>query len=377
MRSQCASDGRAAASPPASARRSGTRARARPPRRATIGREDEAGPWPGETSRPRWPSPHGSEKRAPLPLNPCAQRRAEVRPLVREHERGDGRRPGHAAAGCAAASGPRCRRASTATSATSAWRAATARARGRPGAAGPDGRPPRPATRKSSAAHRNEHRRGVLPERLAGGPDAGAEREQRPPSSAASRCGRRRPTAQEQDGGGERRRRATPPTCRPGRVPVSSSAKTGARGERRPARPARRRARGRSRRGARPTVRANGSSTSGILVEVEVALLDQAGRDALGRPRVAGADGPAVRRRGAAKQDAGRRAAAESGEARRRARGGGLAALRASGTPIERTRWRRPRDARGWRRTAAAGATARRGGAGTGSPRARARPASR
>ena len=36
----------------------------------------------------------------------------------------------------------------------------------------------------------------------------------------------------------------------------------------------------------------------GVGVEVEAALLDEAGRDALGRPRVTGTDGPPVRDEG-------------------------------------------------------------------------------
>ena len=133
--------------------------------------------------------------------------------------------------------------------------------------------------------------RGVLPERLAGGPHRRAEREhrrrRRPPRRRAAPA-----DGQEEHGGGgggEERRR--PLAGERGARLVEGE--RGQRGEEHRRRQ-HRREHGIDRDAVRADVRANGVLDLRVLVEVEVAFADEAGRDALRRPGVAGADRPPV-----------------------------------------------------------------------------------
>ena len=181
--------------------------------------------------------------------------------------------------------------------------------RARGPAAGRRGRPRRSSssarTRRAAARRRHSTRRRVLPEGLAGGPDAGAEGED---SSAATAASRRGLAPRPWPGTGR-------PAARPERseaahlpasaLPVSSRANSARARPRTPAPPAPRRARGRSRRGAPPACRANGGSTSGYSSRSKSASCTRlAATRSVGRVSPAPI-GPAVRDQRAANSDRG------------------------------------------------------------------------
>ncbi|HVR72148.1 MAG TPA: hypothetical protein VMT87_14995 [Vicinamibacteria bacterium] len=159
-----------------------------------------------------------------------------------------------------------------------------------PGAARPDWVVFRPHHAEERQAEEPERRR-VLPQRLARGPHAGAEREQERghrglvPGSAKA-------DGHEEDAGGQPREQRR-------RHLAGDRAARLVEGEGRPRH--REHGRGEQRRHGRVDGQVmladrarEGRFDLGVLVEVEVALLHQAGRDVLVRARVAGADGPAV-----------------------------------------------------------------------------------
>ena len=160
-----------------------------------------------------------------------------------------------------------------------------------PRAPRPDGVLPGPHEEQDGQGE-EERRRGMLPEGLAGGPEARAQREdgrgqgglldRTPPADGQEQ--HRRGQAGEEGGG-------------------NLSHDGGARlvqGEEGPRDREEGSGQDRGQHGVdRDPVAAHGARERlldlGVLVEVEVGLLRQAGRDALGGPRVPGADGPAVR----------------------------------------------------------------------------------
>ena len=162
---------------------------------------------------------------------------------------------------------------------------------GQPGAVGPDGVLPRPDQAQHGQG-KEEDGRGVLPQGLARGPDA---RPQREDPRREHGLLHRAPAAhgQEDHARGQAREERRGRLAHEGRPRLVQ----GEEGTRQ--REERRREHGREHGVDRDAM---GPDRAGervldlrVLVEVEVRLLDEAGRDALRRPRVPGADGPAVR----------------------------------------------------------------------------------
>ena len=134
-------------------------------------------PFAGETSRPRWPWPHGSENRAPLPLNPCRRGDPKYAHWYDEEQRRDGRGPGQERGD---APRPADRDADHEHCDQDDVGVARGDGEGQR-EAGPAG-PRRILLRQREEEQRDaeeQDRGGMLPERLAGGPHRRAEREHR------------------------------------------------------------------------------------------------------------------------------------------------------------------------------------------------------
>ena len=133
-------------------------------------------PLAGETSRPACPTPQGSEKRAGAAAEPVRERRAEGPGLYASTSTRPRARRTARTAGCAAASARAMATPSTAGQHDVGVARGHRQRERQAGASRPHGSSSA-RTRHSSARRQEQHGRGVLPERLARGPDGRAQRE--------------------------------------------------------------------------------------------------------------------------------------------------------------------------------------------------------